>query len=338
MAINVLLVDDEAHEGSMGKWVELTLEPYVRSLGGNFKFVLSGAQARVVLKSRVEALKWDVVLIDQRMPGESGEELGTWLASSYEHLVLVLLTGEGTDRVNFGLSRRLMRIGFCEFLLKPDVKKRAELESAISNLLGLVSVKTKLKIGNNYRNPAIWIEALAEDHNNTLLNHYLANLTPKYLDVESKQTKELMELLHAQERVLILSELEGTALTGQAIAAGTILEMYGINVTVDYLRAFRVNKSHGVYEGLGLPKNRPDSSIQRFIQLYKPKAKLPIWVDGVEIEARTFSEQALIIMGLLFLFQGNFKTTIRRASSYKPPAKKKTLVDEHWYLISNRST
>lgn len=100
----VLIVDDEMD-------FLLLIGQYLEAKGVDFELADSVAQARKHLGDS----RFDVVISDFNMPGESGFDLFHFVSSSYPGLRFVLMTG-CTDA---GLKREARKMGICGYLEKP---------------------------------------------------------------------------------------------------------------------------------------------------------------------------------------------------------------------------
>jgi DNA-binding NtrC family response regulator len=103
-AARVLIVDDEAD-------FLLLIGQYLEAKGVDFELAGGAAQAR----KRLMDSRFDLVISDFNMPGESGLELFRFISSSYPGLRFVLMTG-CTDK---DLKRKARRLGICGYLEKP---------------------------------------------------------------------------------------------------------------------------------------------------------------------------------------------------------------------------
>jgi len=103
-AARVLIVDDETD-------FLLLIGQYLEAKGIDFELAGSVAQARKHLTDS----RFDAVISDFNMPGESGLDLFQFISSSYPGLKFVLMTG-CTDA---GLKRKARRLGICGYLEKP---------------------------------------------------------------------------------------------------------------------------------------------------------------------------------------------------------------------------
>ena len=90
------------------------LHEQVRSLGCDIEVVDSGPAALAILETRV----WDVIILDQHMPGLSGEDVARMIRarSDMDRTALVLLTSSGVR----GDAQRIEDAGFNGYLLKPS--------------------------------------------------------------------------------------------------------------------------------------------------------------------------------------------------------------------------
>ena len=100
----VLIVDDEAD-------FLLLIGQYLEAKGVDFELAGSAAQARKHLMGS----RFDLVISDFNMPGESGLDLFHFISSSYPGLRFVLMTG-CTDK---DLKRKARRLGICGYFEKP---------------------------------------------------------------------------------------------------------------------------------------------------------------------------------------------------------------------------
>jgi CheY-like chemotaxis protein len=90
------------------------LQEQVRMLGGAVEVVDSGPAALAILGTRV----WDVIMLDQHMPGLSGEDVARMIRTRPDltRTALVLLTSSGVR----GDAQRMEEAGFNGYLLKPS--------------------------------------------------------------------------------------------------------------------------------------------------------------------------------------------------------------------------
>jgi two-component system response regulator FlrC len=100
----VLIVDDETE-------FLLLIGQYLEAKGVDFELADSVAQARKHLGDS----RFDMVISDFNMPGESGFDLFRFISSRYPGLRFVLMSG-CTDS---GLKRKARKMGICGYLEKP---------------------------------------------------------------------------------------------------------------------------------------------------------------------------------------------------------------------------
>ncbi len=102
--MRVLVVDDETD------FLDL-IGQYLEAEGIEFELADSAAQARQHLWNA----RFDVVISDFNMPGESGFDLFHYISSRYPGLRFVLMTGLSDP----GLKQEAGRMGICGYLEKP---------------------------------------------------------------------------------------------------------------------------------------------------------------------------------------------------------------------------
>ena len=100
----VLIVDDETD-------ILLLIGQYLEAKGVDFKLAGNVAQAR----KHLEDSRFDLVISDFNMPGESGLDLFHFILSAYPGLRFVLMTGYADT----GLKRKARSMGICGYLEKP---------------------------------------------------------------------------------------------------------------------------------------------------------------------------------------------------------------------------
>jgi two-component system response regulator HydG len=117
MAKILIVDDDEDLLQLMGEYLKLTgLEP---------DLAISAEQARDHLKRS----KYDMVVSDFNMPGESGLDLLSYISSTYPQTPFVLMTGCADQRI----KRESMRMGASAYIQKPFYLN--ELGQTIVNLV-----------------------------------------------------------------------------------------------------------------------------------------------------------------------------------------------------------
>jgi DNA-binding NtrC family response regulator len=112
----VLLVDDDYD-------FLFIVGEYLESFGIDFDLTLSVPQAR----KRLSHHKYDMVISDLNMPGESGLDLFRYVSSRHPQLPFILMSGNLDPR----LRREAIAMGICDFVEKPF--HLSELKSIISN-------------------------------------------------------------------------------------------------------------------------------------------------------------------------------------------------------------
>jgi len=102
--IRVLLVDDEED-------FLLSMGPALGRRGIDVEVAKDGREALCALAARTP----DVVVLDVRMPGMSGEEVHQYLVRERPELPVIMLTGHGSVPQAF----RMSKAGVVEYLEKP---------------------------------------------------------------------------------------------------------------------------------------------------------------------------------------------------------------------------
>ena len=100
----LLIVDDD-------KGFLFLMGEYLESFGFDFELADSASQAR----SRLRRDRFDLVISDFNMPGESGLDLFRYVSSIYPRLRFILMSGCNDPRV----KREAMSMGCSGFLEKP---------------------------------------------------------------------------------------------------------------------------------------------------------------------------------------------------------------------------
>jgi DNA-binding NtrC family response regulator len=119
MPIRILIVDDEPH---IRKVMRLTLE----SSGHEVGEAGTGEEALEV----IGATKWDIVLLDERMPGIDGLETLRRLRARESDAVVIMVTAFASIE----LAVDAMKLGAIDFVHKPMSPET--LRSAVDNALG----------------------------------------------------------------------------------------------------------------------------------------------------------------------------------------------------------
>ncbi len=114
----ILLVDDDEDLLNL-------MSEYLDSAGLEHDLALSAEQARSLLKLS----RYDMVLSDFNMPGESGLDLLRYVSSKYPKIPFVLWTGCDDPRI----KREAVRMGALAYIPKPFYM--SELRKIIINLL-----------------------------------------------------------------------------------------------------------------------------------------------------------------------------------------------------------
>jgi len=120
----VLLVDDE----------EELVETLVERLdyrGFSSKYAVNGQTALQMLQQH----KFDIVVIDLKLPGMSGEELLRTIRTAYSHLPVLMMTGHGSSTQ----GEHEKPEGVYDFLLKPV--KISELVTKIQEAIKAYELK-----------------------------------------------------------------------------------------------------------------------------------------------------------------------------------------------------
>lgn len=102
--VKLLLVDDDRD-------FLVVMSEYLKSLGFEPSLATSARQAR----DRLKQSRYDMVISDLNMPGESGLDLYRHVSSWYPHIPFILMTGCGELRV----KREVLRKGVDAYLEKP---------------------------------------------------------------------------------------------------------------------------------------------------------------------------------------------------------------------------
>ncbi len=100
----LLIVDDD-------KGFLFLMGEYLDSFGFDFELANSAAQAR----NRLKRGRFDLVISDFNMPGESGLDLFRYVSSMYPRLRFILMSGCNDPRV----KREALSMGCSGFLEKP---------------------------------------------------------------------------------------------------------------------------------------------------------------------------------------------------------------------------
>lgn len=102
--LSLLVVDDEPS-------VRMVLEEYARALGHAAESAANVVEAKLWLKTK----RFDAVITDRSMPGDSGDRLASFIKQTYPELPVILLTGFGDMMTSSGE----MVEGVDEILSKP---------------------------------------------------------------------------------------------------------------------------------------------------------------------------------------------------------------------------
>src|ERR1700736_2011869 len=100
----VLVVHDEGR-------VRRQSEKLVRGGG----FTCDGAASESAARVRLETEKYNLILLDINMPGESGMDLLTHIRTTYPELEILVLTGQYDAR----LAEAAVELGLTEYMVKP---------------------------------------------------------------------------------------------------------------------------------------------------------------------------------------------------------------------------
>jgi DNA-binding NtrC family response regulator len=112
----VLIVDDD-------KGICFLMSEYLNAFGFQAATAGSAAQAR----SRLKSSRYDFIISDFNMPGESGLDLFSYVSCRYPDVPFILMSGSHDSRV----KREALRMGVCKYLEKPF--QFSELMKIISN-------------------------------------------------------------------------------------------------------------------------------------------------------------------------------------------------------------
>ncbi len=117
----LLIVDDD-------KDILFLMGEYLTACGFEFQLADSVAQARHYLGNS----RYDVVLSDFNMPGESGLDLYRYVSARYPDIPFILMTGSCDPRV----KRESLSMGVFDYIEKPF--RLAHLRRVINNSVGQV--------------------------------------------------------------------------------------------------------------------------------------------------------------------------------------------------------
>lgn len=115
----ILIVDDDTE-------LLFLMSEYLNASGFETELASGAAQARVCLARS----RFDLIVSDFNMPGESGLDLLAYVSSRYPGLPFVLMTGSGMSR----LRAKAMKRGSSGYLQKPFELK--ELVGTLDSVLG----------------------------------------------------------------------------------------------------------------------------------------------------------------------------------------------------------
>jgi DNA-binding NtrC family response regulator len=100
----ILVVDDD----------ETVRRSYLRSLGGAFRNVEAALDGDGALRA-MEKQRFDVVLLDLRMPGKDGITVLRTMKQRWPESEVVVITGYPTIET----AKEAVRLGACDYLAKP---------------------------------------------------------------------------------------------------------------------------------------------------------------------------------------------------------------------------
>lgn len=120
--IRILIVDDDAIVRTM-------LSHHLQAIGKD-RIVVSEADCGAKAHAIVAAQPVDCVLLDYQMPGGDGLEWLVKLLATHPNLAIVMVTGEGSERV----AVEAMKMGAVDYLNKIDLS-RDGIRRAVTNAL-----------------------------------------------------------------------------------------------------------------------------------------------------------------------------------------------------------
>lgn len=134
-AVSILLVEDNIDD------VEV-LRRFIRRLPGSYRVEIAYTAAEGIEKA--QARRYDVMLVDQRLPDVSGRELIRTMREAVPQLPVVMLTGHGDER----LAVEVMKAGAYDYLRKDDLD-RDTLARTLHNVLERARLEAAVRAAND---------------------------------------------------------------------------------------------------------------------------------------------------------------------------------------------
>tara|TARA_Y100000310_G_scaffold91693_3_gene89157 strand:+ start:786 stop:1598 length:813 start_codon:yes stop_codon:yes gene_type:complete len=163
--VRVLLVEDDRDDRGL-----------VVDLLGDSKrarFILDSAETGAAAQEKIKQARYDVILLDYRLPDTTGLELMKWLTDNHFRVPVVLVTSHGDTR----LQADALESGFCEYLEKGTFNAEV-LERTLLYAIGLHDRQTRTGDGGGVG----------------ILIQELVGLTRESVTAQTKTASEMAEL------------------------------------------------------------------------------------------------------------------------------------------------
>ncbi|WP_093987683.1 response regulator transcription factor [Massiliimalia timonensis] len=112
--IRIMLVDDE-------HLIRAGLKSTIEKISAEYQIVAEAANGYEA-KEKISFCQPDIVVLDIKMPGISGIELGEWIKKNYPEKYIVFLSGYA----EFSFVQSAIRLGAVDYILKPTRKEQVE--------------------------------------------------------------------------------------------------------------------------------------------------------------------------------------------------------------------
>ncbi len=164
--MNILFVDDEIKDNlkELFEKAESIAKQFYPN-GHTYKKV-NVEQALTFLRKNDNEIgkSLDIAVIDRYCPNPNdGERLAKIISDEFPHVSLVMLTGKGDIEERYELAKRLLRMGFCDFIDKSEFHStliKAAFERIFSSQSLAVKQKMKTRIETNWLS---YIESLKQN-------------------------------------------------------------------------------------------------------------------------------------------------------------------------------
>lgn len=257
--IQILLVEDNDDD------VEI-LRRFIRRIGGEYEILVAqtGAEALTLLERNTP----DLALLDQHLPDVTGERLIAKVRAVQERLPIVMLTGQGDER----LAVQVMKAGAYDYLRKDDLDRRT-LGRVIHNVLERSRLEAEVRAAEiRFRDWAI------RDGLTGLYNHrHFQELLSRDFATAKRYGSTLAALMLDLDHFKQVNDSHGH-LAGDAVLREVAARLQAAARSVDVIARYG-----GEEFVLLLPSTDGDGALQLASRICSMVAVRPIETDGRQI-------------------------------------------------------